>query len=162
VRLCIGASLSGFSGSNIRRRVGPIGTNDPVASEACHGLAFPRQNSGSISRLSLTTSNGIGACKPPERTCNADLQNRPSAKPVTPIPSHRSTGDLQSATILECLPNQTRRCKPSRPTTCHPRAQVSFHVKHFGTIDIWGKHTCARRREVESRDLDLARCSARV
>jgi len=58
-----------------------------------------------------------GACKPPERTRNADLQNRPSAKPVTTTPSHRSAGDLQSATILKCLPNHTRR----RPTKYHPR-----------------------------------------
>jgi len=35
-------------------------------------------------------------CKQPERTRNADLQNHPSAKPVTP--SHRSAGDSQSAT----------------------------------------------------------------
>jgi transposase, IS5 family len=57
-----------------------------------------------------------GACKPPERTRNADLQNHPSAKPVTTTPSHRSAGDLQSATLLKCLPNHTRR----RPTKCHP------------------------------------------
>ena len=48
--------------------------NVPTASDACDGLAFPRQNSRSISRSSLTTANGIGACKPPERTCKAGLQ----------------------------------------------------------------------------------------
>ena len=72
-----------------------------------------------------------GACKPPERTRNADSpQNGPSAKPVTTTPSHRSAGDLQSATLLKCLPNHTRR----RPTKCHPRALISFHVKHFCPI----------------------------
>jgi hypothetical protein len=44
------------------------------SSDACDRLALPRQNSRSISRSSLTTANGIGACKPPERTYKAGLQ----------------------------------------------------------------------------------------
>jgi hypothetical protein len=81
--------------------------------------------------LSATANRLSKAAK---HACNADLQNRPSAKPVTPTPSHRSTGDLQSATILKCLPNHTRRSRPSCPTKCHPRAQVSLRGKHFGAI----------------------------
>jgi len=73
----------------------------------CDGSGLSRQDCGSISRPLPTTSNAIGGCKAPKRTRNEDLQNRPSAKPATTTPSHCSAGDLQSATILKCLPNHT-------------------------------------------------------
>jgi DDE family transposase len=108
--------------------------NAATASDPCDGLAFPRQNGPSRGhRLQRQTilAHANRLSGPAKRACNADLQNRPSAKPVRKTPSPRSTGDLPSATILKCLPDHTRRCKPSAQQNATPRAPVS---KHFGTM----------------------------
>ncbi len=88
-----------------------------------------------------------GACKQPERTRNADLQNRPSAKPVTTTPSHRSAGDLQSATLLKCLPNHTRR----RPTKCHPAHKSRNFLVRFARRKYAGPRTSGGLRPVGMR-----------
>jgi hypothetical protein len=102
-----------MEGTMAQRRIGQEGFR--------FGARAERQTS--LDELGALIDWSNAECKQPERTRNADLQNHPSAKPVTTTPSHRSAGDLQSATILKCLPNHTRR----RPTKCHPRALISNH-----------------------------------